>query len=111
MKTGNKIIRGAEEALAHAKDENDGSRVTEVYELPRLEDGSVDFEILGELHENGLLDELIDDVFKAIDANARAEERERCAKIAELPSVLSGGPNGDRRAEIIAACIRNLGDE
>lgn len=57
----------------------------------------------------------ISDAYKAGEsthnANARADERERCAKIAELPSVLSGGSNGDRRAEIIAACIRNLGDD
>ena len=78
------------------------------YELPRLEDGSVDWD---SLVRRVRWRDLALPILKAVDANARAEERERCAKIAELPSVLSGGPNGDGRAEMIAACIRNLGDE
>lgn len=79
------------------------------YELPRLE-GDFSRVVTDIVIGFGNGDASIN-IIKDIIANARAEERERCAQVAELPSVLSGGPNGDRRAEFIAACIRNLGDE
>ena len=71
------------------------------YELPRLEDGSVDWRliilnIVGEF----IYAKKNEGILKAIDANARAEERECIAKHFE-----------EFDGSDVAELIRNLGDK
>jgi hypothetical protein len=85
-----------------------------VYEIPRLDDGTPDWKsatlnIVGEF----IFAEKIGDVLKAIDANARAEERERCANLSDgLGCKMAGELQGDAHigARKAADAIRNLED-
>ena len=75
------------------------------YKLPKR-DGKLDWARICELVSIGGA-ETTYLVGKALDVSARAEERERCARVAALPSCTAGGDAGDKRAGMIAAAIRN----
>lgn len=49
------------------------------YTLPRTDSGEIDIGVLLDLQENGLLDDCFEEFVRAIEANARVEERERIA--------------------------------
>lgn len=106
----NKIIRGANESRAHAKGEDNGCRVTEVDVLPRLENGGVDFPRISVWVREGFGRGGDIKLLKAIDANARAEERERAAAFIEDKSLYKGCYTALDPLRL-AESIRNLGDE
>ena len=82
-----------------------------MHELPKLEDGSVDWHIIADdvwdLWNRRYSEKEAMELLKAIDANARAEERERCAKAAG--DWFEGADEGF--ANTVGDAIRNLGDE
>ncbi len=84
-----------------------------VYEIPRLE-GDFSRVVTDIVIGFGNGDASIN-IIKDIIANARAEERERCAKVAESDETRKGrcgfNTHPENVSRLIAHAIRNLGDE